>query len=124
EGDSVSIDLELYICCCLNIIDNSIKASENGSEIIIKLEVNSKIFKTEIKDFGKGMDNKKIQHICKPFYQGDQSRTSGNEGIGMGLSIVEQIVLNNLCGELTISSIPGHGTSICINIPVAKGTED
>ncbi len=118
EGDSVSIDIELYLCCCLNIIDNSIKASEHGSDIIIKLEVNNNMFKTEIKDFGKGMDKNKIQHICKPFYQGDQSRTSGNEGIGMGLSIVEQIVLNNLCGKLSISSIPGHGTSVWINIPV------
>ncbi len=70
--------------------------------------------KISISDTGYGIDPETIQHIFNPFFSTKQL----GEGIGLGLSVVANIVKKHK-GQIRISSIPGKGTCINIYFPVA-----
>jgi len=78
-------DLLLVKIMIGNIIQNSIKYSNNNSKIIISLKNKT----LSIKDFGIGIDQKNIKNIFDRFYRADESR--GRGGYGLGLSIVKNI---------------------------------
>ena len=61
-----------------------------------------------------GMDAETIEHIFDKFYQGDTSRKS--EGNGLGLAIVSRIV--KLCGgTVQVEAMPGAGSSFTVSLP-------
>ena len=85
ENVSTLGDLLLVKIMIGNIIQNSIKYSNNNSKIIISLQNKTLV----IKDFGIGIDQKNIKNIFDRFYRVDESR--GRGGYGLGLSIVKNI---------------------------------
>ena len=98
----------------INLIDNAIKyTGENGHITITCHETDGKIV-FSLSDDGNGMDEYTLKHIFDKFYQGDSSRkTSGN---GLGLSIVKRILA--LCGgEITVDSKINHGTTFTVKLP-------
>lgn len=98
----------------LNIIGNAIKFTEKGGTIGIKLmDLQDKII-VKISDNGIGMNEETQRHIFDKFYQGDKSRLSG--GNGLGLSLVKRII--ELCnGELKVKSKVNYGTTFTIELP-------
>jgi signal transduction histidine kinase len=64
-------------------------------------------------DFGKGLEVDAMPHIFTPFYK----NISTSEGSGIGLSIVENLVVNGLKGQITCKSELGKGTTFEIEIP-------
>lgn len=105
---------EMLFHLFINLIENSIKYSnENGHvDVILKSLDNYLIFK--IKDDGKGMDNNTIRHIFDKFFQEDGSRAT--KGNGLGLSIVKRIV-ELYSGEITVDSEIGKGTIFTVKLP-------
>lgn len=77
----------------LVLLDNAIKYSRAGSEVVVAIEkqasrVDPRISVT-IQDFGIGISRADLPHIFKRFYQADSARTDG--GFGLGLSLAETI---------------------------------
>lgn len=100
----------------INLIENSIKYSnDNGNIAISCIEtVDSILFK--ISDDGKGMDENTQKRIFDKFFQGDKSHAI--KGNGLGLSIVKRIV--ELCkGEIVVESEVNKGTSFTVKLPKA-----
>ncbi len=93
-----------------NLLKNSIEASNIGGRIIIKTSAqhraNKKIIIT-IQDFGHGMNQETLENIFKPYF------TTKRRGMGLGLSIVQQIIADH-DGELSIQSNEGNGTIVNI----------
>lgn len=74
----------------INLLDNAIKFSPNGSEIEIRIKQMGDCLSVRISDHGNGMSPETKEHIFDKFYQGDLSHsTSGN---GLGLTIAKKIV--------------------------------
>ncbi|KAA0546715.1 HAMP domain-containing histidine kinase [Bacillus sp. BGMRC 2118] len=97
----------------LNIIENSIKFSENNGLVSIKMHRNDDCLRISITDNGCGMNEKTQKHIFDKFYQGDTSRT--NQGNGIGLSIVKRIIdLHG--GHIAVQSKGGKGTTFTIEL--------
>lgn len=98
----------------INLIDNAIKYSNrNGSISIILYDTPHDIF-FQISDSGNGMEDYTVKHIFDRFYQGDRSRAT--HGNGLGLSIVKRIV--ELCrGDITVKSKVGVGTTFSVTLP-------
>ena len=76
----------------MNLYDNAVKYSEDGSEIKINLgekeiTISNKMADSEIKE-------KDIEKLKKSFVRGDNAR-SGQAGNGLGLSIAESILMRN-----------------------------
>lgn len=109
----ISGDETLLLSMLTNLVENAAKASKPCSTITVRA------YKTdypviEVSDTGQGMEQSEIHKITIPFYRVDKSRSRKFGGVGLGLSIVSQIV--TLHGaQLEIDSIPGAGTTVRIH---------
>lgn len=113
EDISWKVDPDYFKQVIINIVDNSIKYSKSAY-IDISLKRKETIL-LEIADYGCGIDEKNLKNLFEPYYMVDQSRNSHNEGWGLGLSIVREIVEKH-GWKIEIASTPGEGTRILIKI--------
>jgi len=97
-----------------NLIGNAIKFSDSGGTISISLLTSGSYLEVTISDNGIGMDEATQAHIFEKFYQGDSSRRS--LGNGLGLPLCKKIV--ELCGgKICVSSQPGKGSIFIVQLP-------
>ena len=102
----------------LNLIDNAVKYSEQGSTIHISGQLTSNSICVHIRDEGIGIPEDKQSHIFERFYQCDESHQE--KGHGLGLSIVKRI-LELLGGQIACQSRPGVGTEMIVALPLDSG---
>ena len=100
----------------INLIQNALKFSPDGSEIAIRVaKSDARHVSVEIADQGCGMDEATMKRIFDRFYQADKSR--GQEGVGLGLCLVKRI-LDMLGGVINVASHPGQGSTFTVRMPV------
>jgi len=75
-----------------NLIDNSIKYSEENPEIKIKSIRNNKELKLDFSDNGIGIPTKNISFIFDKFYRVSNKKSNEVNGFGLGLFYVKKIV--------------------------------
>jgi signal transduction histidine kinase len=93
-----------------NLIDNAIKYTPEGKNILISLYKENKI-NFIVADEGIGIDAEHLDKITDRFYRVESSRSKKIQGFGLGLSIVKNSVLMHE-GILDIQSILNKGTII------------
>lgn len=97
----------------LNLLDNAIKHSPDCGVIRVSLNRTETYITVSVADHGDGMSEEVEKHIFEKFYQGDRSRTS--EGNGLGLALVKRIV--ELCkGTVEVKSAPGKGAEFFVTL--------
>ena len=75
-----------------NLLSNAIKFTPKGGEVRVSLErVNSHV-EIAVADTGIGIKPEFVPHVFERFQQGDLSTTKAYGGLGLGLSIVKQLV--------------------------------
>lgn len=99
----------------LNIIDNSIKYTDEKGSLSITLNKTSDKAHINIKDTGIGISKNDLPHILKRFYRGTQ--TQKTSGAGLGLAISEAIISSHH-GKISIESKIGQGTLVSISFPL------
>lgn len=70
----------------LVLIDNALKYSREGGEVILKVERNDSHIEVMVKDFGAGIPNSDLPHIFKRFYRADRARSGSGHGLGLSLA--------------------------------------
>ncbi|WP_010244998.1 HAMP domain-containing sensor histidine kinase [Acetivibrio cellulolyticus] len=121
----LEVEDELYVCgdkekllqVFINILDNSIKFSQKGSSVKVKLEREDSLVKMIVFDKGIGIPQEEISRVFERFYRAEN--VSGIGGTGLGLSISKEIV-QVLNGKLNIESHFGQGTKVYIELPLWK----
>lgn len=104
-----------------NLIDNAIKATDNGSVTVTARRQDGKIA-IDIVDTGCGFSEEALKTILtKPFYQGE-GRQSLEKSTGIGLVLVNMYV-KNLGGEIHIESKQGAGATFHVLLPAIEATE-
>jgi PAS domain S-box-containing protein len=116
-GDSAQIQ-RMLLNLCLNARD----AMPSGGRISIRLGKEksqkkhpskpSEYISLNVSDTGQGIKNELREKIFKPFF----TTKTGGEGIGLGLSVVKELV-EKAGGEIDLKSIPGKGTTFTILLP-------
>ena len=102
----------------LNLLTNAIKFSPVGGIIKVSLVEREGDAIFSVSDMGMGMDEEVQKRIFDKFYQGDSSRAT--EGNGLGLSLVKRIlVLEN--GRIEVESEPGKGACFTVFLPIREG---
>ena len=92
----------------LVLLDNAIKYSHAGSEVIVRVSANEKEVGVTVEDFGVGISAADRPHIFKRFYQADKARADG--GFGLGLSLAESIARAH-SAALEVKSEEGAGAT-------------
>lgn len=107
---------ELLQLALANILSNACKYSHN-KPVSVSIAASDKDVVLIVKDEGVGIPKNEIQFIYDPFFRASNTHTF--EGYGIGLPLSRNIIrLHN--GQMLVSSIVNAGTSVEINIPLAK----
>lgn len=101
------VDYDLMLDVLINLIDNGVKESEEGSRIRLIASEDSII----VQDFGRGIPEEEKERILEPFYMIDKSRSRKCGGAGLGLSLAALIIKRHNM-KMEIESEIGKGTSI------------
>lgn len=97
-----------------NLISNAIKYTDNGGKISVYLKEKNDRVEVMISDNGIGMSEETQKHIFDKFYQGDTSRKS--QGNGLGLALCKEII-GKCNGEIYVESTVGVGTVFVVKLP-------
>lgn len=117
----VEADKQLFKQAIRILVDNSIKYSPIGKQIILKVEINQGEVNIMVQDSGIGIDSNDLPHIFDRFYRSDESRARKSGGTGLGLSIAKWIIERHGAYFEIISRI-NVGTRITIVFPEADNT--
>ncbi|HER2475562.1 TPA: two-component system sensor histidine kinase CovS, partial [Streptococcus pyogenes] len=107
------------------LIDNAVKYSRKEKKIAINLSVTGKQEAiVRVQDKGEGISKEDIEHIFERFYRTDKSRnrTSTQAGLGIGLSILKQIV-DGYHLQMKVESELNEGSVFILHIPLAQSKE-
>ena len=108
---------ELLLNVWTNLISNAVKFSSPGGTIAISLAQLDDSIHVTVRDYGIGMDAKTQAHIFEKFYQGDTSRKS--QGNGLGLPLCQEII-SRCGGEIQVSSRLNEGSVFTVILPLKK----
>lgn len=103
----------------LNLVDNAIKFTAAGGEVILKIwgENDQVIF--QVQDTGIGIYEEQIPLLFKRFQQLENYRTRTNPGTGLGLALTRHLVeLHG--GFIEVSSLVGKGSTFTVYLPNSK----
>lgn len=117
----VEIDSSKIHQALLNIIENSIKYTQEEGEVSIELVSDQQYVTIEVKDNGIGMTEEELPFIFDRFYRADVSRSTAIQGTGIGLAIVKWI-LEGHEAITTVQSKPNEGTTFLIKLPKKRKT--
>ena len=76
----------------INLISNAIKFSPEGGKVKLSIELEDANYKIKVMDTGIGIDPSETEKIFEPFYQAPSGITFSNQGTGIGLSFVKNLV--------------------------------
>ena len=99
--------------CFNNLIDNSIKYSNN---ILISLKKSANSIIIIIDDDGPGIPKNERENVFKPFYKIDKSRSDAKSSVGLGLSIASDIIRSH-GGNISLETSPANGLRTKIFLP-------
>jgi two-component system sensor histidine kinase ResE len=101
-----------------NLIDNALKFTPAGGQILISTKRNASMLDIIVTDTGKGISPEDLPHLFERFYRADRARTGGaRQGTGLGLAIAQEIVSAH-GGKITVRSEPGAGSIFIVSLPI------
>jgi signal transduction histidine kinase len=107
-------DTELLHQALVNLLINGIQATPRGGEVrvraMVDLSRNGPAVVLEVRDTGRGIAEADLSRIFDPFF------STRDDGVGLGLSIVQQIVHEHN-GVITVTSESGVGTVFSVRFP-------
>jgi signal transduction histidine kinase len=111
------VDQERIKQVIVNLLNNAIKFSYEGSIITIFTRKTADYVLFEIQDFGRGIPKDKQDKIFEIFYQTDLERDRKFGGVGLGLAISRGIILSH-GGNIWVESEPGKGSTFRLTLPI------
>jgi len=111
-----SINSQLLEQAVVNLIDNAIRYSDEGTRIEIACELREKEIAIHVRDEGCGISEKHLPRLFERFYRVDKARSRELGGTGLGLAVVKHIATAH-GGRVAVESEPGKGSTFSIFLP-------
>ena len=115
--DAVFADRARVQQIVLNLLSNAIKFSEEGGVIDVQLRALPKAVELTVTDGGQGIAPTFLDSVFEPFRQADGSTTRRHSGLGLGLSIVKQLVDAHGGSVSATSAGVGRGATFAVRLP-------
>ncbi|HEY8158805.1 MAG TPA: PAS domain S-box protein [Methylobacter sp.] len=112
EGDRVRLAQVVS-----NLINNAAKYTEEGGHIELSVEVSDREVGIHVSDNGSGIDSADLAHLFDLFYQADRNLDRAQGGLGIGLSLVHNLVAKHGGNIQAFSSGRGQGSEFVVRLP-------
>jgi signal transduction histidine kinase len=113
------VDPDRILQVLRNILDNAIRYSPEGGQILFQVKQVEEYVQFSIQDSGTGLEQAELRKVFNRFYQTDSSRTRDSEGSGLGLAIARSVVEQH-GGRIWAESPEGEGLKILIDLPAMQ----
>lgn len=123
EEAIVLVDPEAIDRVIVNLVSNAIKFSPKSSTVLIYLLIDKDSIKIIVKDQGIGISNKDKDNIFNRFIQAQKNKQSENEGSGIGLDLVNNLVKLH-GGNIVVDSEVGKGSEFVVTLPKISASID
>ena len=120
SGDELTLlgDREFLEYACYNLITNAVKYSPASTEIVVRVERTGETVRLTVADQGYGMDEQEVRRVFQRFYRTRRAEQSGEAGTGLGLALVEEIVVGH-GGSIEVASRINEGSRFTLVLPRA-----
>jgi two-component system sensor histidine kinase KdpD len=112
----LSLDFSLIVQVLMNVIENAIKYSHQGSSIEIAAQEEGDWISITVADRGIGIPKEDLDRVFDKFYR--IQNPDNISGTGLGLAIVKSIIEYHQ-GRIWVNSQIGHGTTFTVVLPIA-----
>ncbi len=110
SGDArAPIDASLFLRAVTNLLQNAIRFSQAGSEILVDITVAAGVARVAVSNHGPGIEPDDLIRLFDRFYRADTARTNSWEHHGLGLAIVKAVAIMH-AGSVFASSSCGVTT--------------
>lgn len=113
------MDARLIVQVLINIVDNAIKYTDPGSEIIISTEKQNDMAVVKISDNGAGISDESKLKIFDMFYTASSKIVDSRRNLGLGLALCKSIITAH-GGEISVSDNIPHGTIFQFTLPAEE----
>ena len=116
EKIECEVDVERIKEVFYNLVTNSLKFSQNNSELFISITEKYPAVIIKLRDQGIGIPKEEIPYIFEKMYRASNSKNISVKGTGLGLFVVSQVIRAH-GGKIKVTSNPGEGTEFTIILP-------
>ncbi|WOD37433.1 ATP-binding protein [Nodosilinea sp. E11] len=107
----------------MHLLNNSLKYTPSGGQVWVTARSTPNFAEIEVRDTGIGLSSGDLPRIFDHFYRGRNLPPDETEGAGLGLSIVQQLLL--YCGGTVVAhSQPDLGTTMVVRLPLYHSSPD
>ena len=115
------MDAKLIVQVIINLVDNAIKYTPEGSSIQISTRAVEDKAVIEVADNGEGIPDEMKDKIFDMFYSGANKVVDSRRSLGLGLSLCKSIVSAH-GGEIKVSDNSPHGAVFTFTLPIEEVT--
>lgn len=113
------LDARLIVQVVINLVNNAIKYTPEGSHITLSARQVGREIQVEITDDGPGIADSAKEKVFDMFYTADNTRGDSRRGLGLGLSLCRTI-LNAHGGTISVEDNVPHGTRFCFTLHASE----
>ncbi|QZZ18684.1 histidine kinase [Leptothermofonsia sichuanensis E412] len=107
----------------INLLNNGIKYTPTGGQVWVRAKRQGDYVQLEFRDTGIGIASSEVPKIFERFYRVRQASEESASGAGLGLTIVQQLLIH--CGgSISVRSKPGEGSTFNVLLPVHRSALD
>ena len=119
EMQLVNVDSRLILQVIINIVDNAIKYTPPGGDILISTKKNGKYVHVRIVDHGNGISDEDKPHIFEMFYTTNGKIIDAKRSLGLGLALCKSIVMAH-GGTIEVYDNQPTGTIFDFTLPAEE----
>ena len=113
------MDARLIVQVVINIVNNAVKYTPEGSHIVLSARRWGKLVRVQIADDGPGIPDDAKEKLFDMFYTADNVRGDGRRGLGLGLALCKSIVTAH-GGIISVTDNEPHGSKFSFTLHVSE----
>ncbi len=105
----------------VNLLQNAVRATDDGSQIEVEISQDEKLATVTVIDSGRGIAPERIAGLFEKFAQADERRRHRDAGFGIGLAFC-RLAIESQGGTIEVASTLGVGSRFWFTLPLLEET--